>query len=42
MILDVQREKGCQLEERLKRQYGSEKVIFITCDVTSKFQMKGN
>ncbi|XP_020614868.1 15-hydroxyprostaglandin dehydrogenase [NAD(+)]-like [Orbicella faveolata] len=40
VILDVQREKGCQLEERLKRRYGSEKVIFITCDVTSKFQMK--
>ena len=40
-ILDVQREKGCQLEEKLKRHYGSGKVIFISCDVTSKFQMKG-
>ena len=40
-ILDVKREKGLQLLERLERQYGSGKVVFITCDVTSKSQMKG-
>lgn len=40
-ILDVKREKGIQLQERLERKYGSGQVIFITCDVTSKSQMKG-
>lgn len=39
-ILDVEMKRGCQLEERLKRRYGSGKVIFISCDVTSKSQMK--
>ncbi|KAL9974169.1 hypothetical protein ACROYT_G011180 [Oculina patagonica] len=39
-ILDVKREKGLQLQARLERQYGSRQVIFITCDVTSKSQMK--
>ena len=40
-ILDVKGEKGVQLQERLQRQYGFGQVIFITCDVASKPQMKG-
>lgn len=40
-MLDIQREKGCQVEERLGRRYGSGQVIFIPCDVTSKCQLKG-
>ncbi|KAJ7374716.1 hypothetical protein OS493_005062 [Desmophyllum pertusum] len=39
-ILDVKREKGLQLQERLERQYGSGRVVFIACDVTSNSQMK--
>lgn len=40
-ILDLNHDKGLQLQESLERQYGSGKVIFIRCDVSSKSQMKG-
>ena len=39
--MDLNHAKGFQFQERLERQYGSGKVIFIRCDVTSKSQMKG-
>ncbi|RMX44093.1 hypothetical protein pdam_00002505 [Pocillopora damicornis] len=39
-ILDLNHDKGLQLQESLERQYGSGKVIFIRCDVSSKSQMK--
>lgn len=39
-ILDLNHAKGLQFQESLERQYGSGKVIFIRCDVTSKSQMK--
>lgn len=39
-VLDLNHAKGFQFQERLERQYGSGKVIFIRCDVTSKSQMK--
>ena len=39
-ILDLNHDKGLQLQESLERQYGSGKVIFM-CDVSSKSQMKG-
>lgn len=39
-ILDIDREKGVLLKDQLENQYGSGRVIFIPCDVTSNFQMK--
>lgn len=39
-ILDIKKEKGLQLQERLERQYGPGRAIFSFCDVTSKSQMK--
>lgn len=39
-IFDVDKEKGIELQEGLQKQYGSEQVKFIPCDVTSNTQME--
>ena len=40
-ILDINAAKGLQLTERLNKEHGSGRVMFILCDVTSKSQMEG-
>ena len=40
-MLDVDREKGFKLKDRLEKEYGTGRVLFMACDVTSNSQMKG-
>lgn len=42
VLLDVNETEGKKVKEILDKQYGRDKTLFITCDVQSEEQIKGN
>lgn len=41
-LLDVNNTAGKTLKEALDKQYGRERTLFLSCDVESEEQIKGN
>lgn len=41
-LLDVNETEGKNLSENLNKQYGQERTLFLSCNVESEEQIKGN